>query len=106
MIVTTQMQELLEELSVIERNEMTRMINLSANDLGNELIVLYYSRTQLKTRQIIKEFLTLAGVVWLRKLLTKDTDPVVSSQGRFASLNDYISLLAANDESQRLASNF
>ena len=99
MIVNLEMQKLLDELSVLEREEMTQLFNLAANDLGNELISFYYRCPELKTRGIIQEFLTLAGPVWLRKLLTKDTSPVVSSRGTFASLDDYLDLLSNSSES-------
>ena len=42
--------------------------------------------------------MTEAGVVWLRKLLTRDTDPIASTKTRFASMGDYMDLLSANDE--------
>ena len=103
MVVNAKMQKILDELSLIERNEMTRCMNLAANDLGNELITLYYSDTSSRVKVLIKEFLTLAGVVWLRKLLTKDTSPVLSSRGVLAGLDDYLGLLAANDEAQYFA---
>jgi len=99
MIVSLEMQKLLDELSILEREEMTRLFNLAANDLGNELINFYYRCPESKTRGVIQEFLTLAGPVWLRKLLTKDTSPVVSSRGVFASLDDYLGLLSSNSES-------
>lgn len=105
MIVNAQMQQLLDELSTLERNEMTRLFNLAANDLGNELITLYHSREDARTRELIKEFLTLAGPVWLRKLLLKDVTPVVSSRGVFASLDDYLNLLVNSSESSLFCEN-
>ena len=99
MIVNLEMQKLLDELSVLEREEMTRLFNLAANDLGNELILLYYRRTESETRALIQQFLTLAGPVWLRKLMTKDVSRVLSSHGVFASLDDYLNLLVQNNES-------
>ena len=99
MIINIEMQKLLDELSILEREEMTRLLNLAANDLGNELIKFYYRCTELKTRGVIQEFLTLAGPVWLRKLLTKDTSPVESSHGAFATLDDYLGLLSNSNES-------
>jgi hypothetical protein len=39
-----------------------------------------------------------AGVVWLRKLLTRDTGSISCSPTRFASMNDYLGILAANDD--------
>jgi len=39
-----------------------------------------------------------AGVVWMRKLITRDNRPIASTATQFASLNNYIELLAANDE--------
>ncbi|MCH2191161.1 MAG: hypothetical protein MK188_09580 [Gammaproteobacteria bacterium] len=98
MVVNEKMQKILHELSLVERNEISRCMNLAANDLGNELICLYYSDTTNEVRSLIKDFLTSAGVVWLRKLLTNDTSAIVSSRGELAGLDDYLVLLAANDK--------
>jgi hypothetical protein len=46
--------------------------------------------------------MTQAGVVWLRKLLTKDTADIASSESDLASMQDYLGLLAANDCSVEL----
>jgi len=42
--------------------------------------------------------MTEAGVVWLRKLLTRDTLPLASDEARFTSMNDYMRLIDANYE--------
>jgi hypothetical protein len=73
-------------------------LNVPANELGNRLIVLYYKTHCLATRKLITEFMSQAGVVWLRKLLTRDTGPISSSQTRFACMSDYLGMLAANDD--------
>lgn len=91
------MQQILERLYMEEGREISQLMGKSANELGNGLIELYYSRGNLMSRELIREFMRLAGVVWLRKLLTKDTGIVVSSESKFASLADYTQLLAAND---------
>lgn len=103
MVVNGKMQSVLDELSLIERDEMIRCMNLAANDLGNELIKLHHSNSSEQVKRLIKEFLTMAGVVWLRKLLTNDTTQVQSSKGVFAGLDDYLGLLAANDEAEYFA---
>lgn len=105
MRISTDMQSILDELKRVERKPMARLSGLSVNTLGIGLIELYYKRDNLQTRELIRDFLTLAGAVWLRKLLTRDTTPIASSETRFASLSDYLGLLAANDPSTELASN-
>jgi len=105
MRINTEMQTILEQLRLIEGRTIKRLMSLPANDLGNGLIDVYYKRKNLRTRELIREFLDQAGIVWLRKLLTRDTGPVVSSQGRFASLDEYLDLLAANDDVAGLVSN-
>ncbi len=105
MRVSTEMQSILDELNRVERKAMSRLSTLSVNNLGVGLIELYYKRDNLHTRELIREFLSRAGVVWLRKLLTKDTSPIASSVTRFATLKDYVGLLAANDLEVDLASN-
>lgn len=105
MRISTEMQFILDDLNRVERKSMSRLSDLSVNDLGIGLIELYYKRDSLLTRELIRDFLSRAGAVWLRKLLTKDTTPIASSATRFASLSDYVGLLAANDASSDLVSN-
>ncbi len=104
MRINTEMQFILSELSAAEGRRMASIVRLPANELGNELIKLYYSREDVQRRELIREFMNQAGVVWLRKLLTRDVRPIASSQAPFASLNDYVQLLAANDEAAVLLS--
>ena len=98
MILNETMIEALEAIRSVESSRMTKHLDVSANELGNSLIVLYYKTHRLYTRELITTFMTEAGVVWLRKLLTRDTGPVASSVSRLASLADYVGLLAANDD--------
>jgi len=105
MRINVEMQVILNELRDVEGRSVTKLIDLGPNDLGNELIKLYYARESLQTRELIRTFLDKAGIVWLRKLLTRDLNPVVSSERRFASLDEYIGLLAANDDAVGLISN-
>lgn len=86
----------------IEGGANAKRLNVPANELGNRLIELYYNSSVLETRELITEFMTEAGVVWLRKLLTRDVSAVASSSSRFASMDDYLSLLSANDDASEL----
>jgi len=81
----------------IESKKVSKSLDLPANDLGNRLIEIYYQSSNLNTRELITSFMSQAGDVWLRKLLTKDTSKIESSPTRFASMGDYMNLLAAND---------
>ncbi len=105
MRINSRMQGMINELEQIEGGAIASLLDLPANDLGNKLIKLYYKRENLKTRELIRDFMSAAGVVWLRKLLTKDTAPISSSVAPFASLDEYISLVAANDDVEGLVCN-
>lgn len=98
MILSEKMVDTLHEIRRIETNKISRILNVPAAELGNCMIDLYYSTSRLETRTLIADFMHQAGVVWMRKLLTRDTSPIASTQTRFATLNDYVELLAANDE--------
>jgi len=102
MILNETMVDALHAIRCIESTNNGKRLNVPANELGNRLIKLYYHTPILETRELITEFMTQAGVVWLRKLLTKDVGPIASSSTRFASMNDYLSLLAANDSASEL----
>ena len=99
MILNEAMVAALHGIKRIESTNNGKQLNVPANELGNRLIKLYYHTQFLETRELITEFMTQAGVVWLRKLLTKDVRPIASSETHFASMEDYLSLLAANDSS-------
>jgi len=92
------MVDALRTIRRIEGKKVSRVLNVPAKELGNRLIELYYQSSNLNTRELITGFMTQAGHVWLRKLLTKDIGPVESSSTYFASIDDYIDLLAANDD--------
>lgn len=98
MILNEAMVDALHSIRGIESSRTGKQLNVPANELGNRLIVLYYKTHRLATRELITLFMTQAGVVWLRKLLTRDISPIASSEARFASLSDYLGLLAANDD--------
>ena len=91
------MAETLQTIRHSENTDVSKSLDVPANELGNQLIELYYSSASLRTRQLITLFMTEAGAVWLRKLLMRDTGPIESSVAPFATLNDYINLVAAND---------
>lgn len=102
MIVTKTMSGIALSIQQNEIGNKAVDFNASENMLGNQLIALYYQTSSIKTCELITEFMTEAGVVWLRKLLTKDTSPIASSKSEFASLDDYLGLLAANDNTHEL----
>lgn len=97
MIINEQMSLVLDQIKENESAYTSKQLCGSSNQLGNRLIVLYYKTNKVNTRELITEFMTQAGIVWLRKLLTKDTRPIASSSSPFASMSDYLGLLAAND---------
>jgi len=98
MILNEAMVDHLHAIRCLESTYTGKQLNVPANQLGNRLIVLYFKTKRLETRELITSFMTEAGVVWLRKLLTRDTGPIASSETRFACMNDYLGLLAANDD--------
>jgi len=97
MILNEIMINSLHAIRRIESKKVSKSLDLPANDLGNRLIEIYYQSSNLNTRELITSFMSQAGDVWLRKLLTKDTSKIESSPTRFASMGDYMNLLAAND---------
>jgi hypothetical protein len=99
MILNQTMVDSLHAIRCLESAGTGKQLNVPANELGNRLIVLYYNTDRLPTRELITAFMRQAGVVWLRKLITRDVRPIASSQARFASMDDYLGLLAANDDS-------
>ncbi len=105
MRISIEMQSILDQLVVKQGVTVSRLVDLPSNELGNELIKVYYRTDDLTTRELIRTFLDKAGVVWLRKLLTRDTKPVASSKKRFASLNEYLGLLANVDATTDLMPN-
>lgn len=101
MILNEAMNNALNSIRRIESSYTVKQLNVPANELGNRLIVLYYKTRSLETRELITDFMIDAGVVWLRKLISRDLGPIASSQSRFASLDDYLGLLAANDDASQ-----
>jgi len=100
MILNEEMVDALHSIRRIESSYTGKQLNVPANQLGNRLIVLYYKTNKLSTRKLITKFMTHAGIVWLRKLITRDTCEIASSATPFASMNDYLGILAANDDAQ------
>ncbi len=97
MIINEEMSQALYSIKQIESSYTSKQLNGSSNEVGNRLIVLYYKTRSIATRELVTEFMTQAGIVWLRKLLTGDIRPIASSRNNFASLDDYLGLLTAND---------
>lgn len=88
----------LHTIDEIESKKVSTVIELPLEELGNSLIDVYYSTTNLDARKLITDFMNEAGVEWMRKLLTRDTSPVKSSKTRVASVYAFTSLEAANDD--------
>ena len=103
MILSENMVDTLHAIRRIESTRVSEILNVSANELGNSLISVYYDTSNLETRTLITNFMNEAGVVWMRKLLTRDLSPTSSSKDSFASMGDYMSLIAANDEEPAVA---
>ncbi len=97
MTLNENMVDTLHVIRRIESRKVSKLLNVSSKELGNRLIDVYYKTGNLRTRELITQFMTDAGAVWLRKLLTRDTGVVESTQAPFATVKDYINLLAAND---------
>jgi hypothetical protein len=106
MIVNDAMVDALDAICRNESGQEFCDLDVSNNELGNRLIYLYYQTASISSRELITEFMSQAGVVWLRKLLTKDTAPIASSRSEFASMSDYLDLLIANDCSVELQASF
>ena len=102
MVLNQKMTEVVCSIQGIESAHTGKQLNVSANQLGNRLIVLYYKTRNITTRELITQFMAEAGAVWERKLIAGDIGPIASSQESFASLTDYLDLLAANDAAQAL----
>jgi len=98
MILSESMVDNLHTIRRIESSKISKILDVSSNELGNCLIDVYYGTNNLETRELITDFMNQAGVDWLRKLLTRDTSPVEHSKRSFASMNDYMGMLSANDE--------
>jgi len=78
MIANTTMIHLLQKIVDQEPQYERNLIenDFIADEAGNELIQIYSNTENLKTRQLITNFMQEAGYTWLRKLLTRDTSPV------------------------------
>lgn len=80
MIANTTMIHLLNKIVDQEPQYERSLIenDFIADEAGNELISIYSDTENLKTRELITNFMQEAGHTWLRKLLTRDTSPVYS----------------------------
>lgn len=96
MKLTIAIVDLLNDLHRIEPAHKNRSLCVPKSKLGNALIRHYYATDNLLSREIIKEIMSQAGFVWLRKLIMKNPQPL-DTISHFSSLNDYIELAAAND---------
>jgi len=51
---------------------------VSGDIVGRGLIELYFRTDDLETRTMITEFMRHAGYQWLRRLITRDADPIAA----------------------------
>ena len=95
MILDNHILELLHEIRRIEGTVRARALDVPTEQLGQQLIRVYYASQRLKTRLRIREIFERAGSSWVQKLITRD----VSEQLPFnlSTLDDYLELAAAND---------
>lgn len=91
------MVESLNEIRRIEPIERVSELDIPSGELGNKLIELYYQSENNRTHELITQFLKNAGFVWLRKLVTRDINPAVAPDGTFASLTDYLGMIALQE---------
>jgi len=91
------MVDILHEIRRAEPQRKTRCLDVPVSQLGFRMIDLYYSTSNIRSRKLIMDFMQRAGFNWLRKLIMRDTSPMVSV-AIFASLDDYVRLIAANDD--------
>ncbi|MBT8114458.1 MAG: hypothetical protein KJP04_03715 [Arenicella sp.] len=94
MKLTQKMLQTLNEIRNIEPLERVDELDVPDTELGNKLIELYYHSDNSRTQKLITVFMKSAGIIWLRKLVTRDTTPTAAPDGTFASLTDYIGMLA------------
>lgn len=97
MIITADMSEILDQVIDSEGRRARKVIKDDDVQVGGKLIKLYYRTSKLATRELIVEFMSLAGNVWLRKLYRRDPRPIASTKTKFASLEDYLNILPANN---------
>ena len=97
MKLTEKMLESLNEIRRIESVERVSELDLPDGELGNKLIDLYYESENSRTHELIAELLKNAGFVWLRKLVTRDTNPAAAPDGTFASLTNYLGMIAVQE---------
>jgi len=71
MNVKPQMLHALDAIKDIESAANLKVIDVPFDRLGGSLIDLYYLSTNLRTRELIRDFMQQAGPVWLRKLITR-----------------------------------
>lgn len=100
------MCSILHEISDLEANNSGFKLNshvktASADSvqfeaLGNQLIALYASTENLRSRELIWDYLDQAGFVWLKKLVTRNTAPLAEPVS-LTSLAQYVRHAAAND---------
>lgn len=96
MNISQTMLEILNEIAVLEPAGRARFGKVAPQQLGVELIKHYYKTETLRTRELILAFMDHAGFEWVKKLLTRDTEPM-PQRASFTSLEEYTQLAAAND---------
>lgn len=98
MNLTNQMIEQLDGIKSYESEGNLQLLEAPEDQLGTQLIELYYRTDSLMTREIIRDLFEDLGMEWLRKLITRDTSTDDLLFKEFASTNDYLSMLGSNDD--------
>ncbi len=99
MSINAQLLNTLDAIKEIESPRNRKLIDVAFDQVGGKLIELYYVTGNLRTRELIWSFMQDAGEVWLQKLVTRDALPCAISRIQLASMDDYLGLLASNDDS-------
>lgn len=89
------MVDTLHQICEIEPAKKTRRLNVPVTDLGVRMIQLYYDTRNVLTRELIMSFMQHAGFHWVRKLVTRDTSPMLHVV--MASIDDYVNIMPANE---------
>lgn len=113
MNLTSNMVDRLHQIRRIEQGVPSCELDAPAEQLGAELVALYYRTDKSRTRVLITQFLADAGGDWLHKLVTAEVQqqsmtayPASQPGLKTASLQDYLSVLAANDDFEQSVQQF
>jgi len=113
---TSKMLDRLHEISRIESAFTASELDVPTEQLCTNLIALYYQTEQSRTRVLVTQLLADAGGDWLHQLVTAQPQQYKQSEYqptgavqyglKTASLNDYLTVLAANDDFEQSVQQF